>query len=300
MAEWTNFNNLPVQTIHFIMANFVKGSKLNHEIDSLFENAFSELIIVSPFIKLHNRQKDALRDKINDPKFNLTLVFGKNESNKSRSLGQDDFEFFKQFANVRIYYEPRLHAKYYANDDKGILSSMNLYEYSQNHNIEFGVVTEWKLLNAESLDNKARDYFLNTVIPGSALEYQNEPVFESNMLGLSKKYIRSEVRVDALTEELSNAKIVSKVKPDKSTENKSVKPSTDTMNGYCIRTGEQIPFDLTKPYTDKAFKSWSRYKNEDFAEKFCHFSGEPSEGKTTMTKPILGKHWKAAKKEFNL
>ena len=300
MAEWSNFNNLPVQTIHFIMANFVKGSELNHEIDSLFENAFSELIIVSPFIKLHNRQKDALRDKINDPKFNLTLVFGKNESNKSRSLGQDDFEFFKQFANVRIYYEPRLHAKYYANDDKGILSSMNLYEYSQNHNIEFGVVTEWKLLNAESLDNKARDYFLNTVIPGSALEYQNEPVFESNMLGLSKKYIRSEVRVDALTEELSNAKIISKAKPNKSAENKSVKPTSDTKNGYCIRTGEQIPFDLTKPYADKAFKSWSRYKNEDFAEKFCHFSGEPSEGKTTMTKPILGKHWKVVKKQFNL
>ena len=60
------------------MAKFVKGSELNHEIDSLFENALNELIIVSPFIKLHNRQKDALRDKIKDPKFKLTLVFGKN------------------------------------------------------------------------------------------------------------------------------------------------------------------------------------------------------------------------------
>ena len=63
---------------------------------------------------------------------------------------------------------------------------------------------------------------------------------------------------------------------------------------------EPVPFDVTKPYTDKAFQSWSRYKNDDFNEKYCHFSGEPSEGKTTMAKPILGKHWKAAKKEFNL
>ena len=69
------------------MAKFVKGSELNHEIDSLFENALDQLTIVSPFIKLHSRQKDALRSKMKDPKFKLTLVFGKNESNKSRSLG---------------------------------------------------------------------------------------------------------------------------------------------------------------------------------------------------------------------
>ena len=120
------------------------------------------------------------------------------------------------------------------------------------------------------------------------------------MLGLSKKYIGSEVRVDLLTDELSKAMRVTKAKPNKPAEVESVRRRTDSKNGYCIRTGEQIPFDLTKPYTDKAFKSWSRYKNEDFTEKFCHFSGESSEGKTTMAKPILGKHWKSAKKEFKL
>ena len=289
------------------MAKFVKGSELNHEIDSLFENALNELIIVSPFIKLHNRQKDALRDKIKDPKFKLTLVFGKNESDKRRSLGQDDFEFFKQFTNVQVYYEPRLHAKYYANDDKGILSSMNLYEYSQNNNIEFGIVTsiasgldrlKEKVIGIE-LDYDAWQYF-NSVIERSELVFHNEPLYESNMLGLSKKYIRSEVRVDLLTKELGKTKRVTKAKLNKPAEVESVKPTTDSKDGYCIRTGERIPFDLTKPYADKAFKSWSRFKNVDFAEKFCHFSGEPSEGKTTMAKPILGKHWKAAKKEFNL
>ena len=231
----------------------------------------------------------------------------KNESNKSKSLSSEDFEFFKQFANVRIYYEPRLHAKYYANQTAAVLSSMNLYEYSQNNNIEFGIVTQRemgldrlkeKVMGVE-LDNDAWQYF-KTVVKGSELLYFNEPVYESNMLGLSKKYVRSEVRIDLLTDELSKAMRVTKAKPNKPAEVESVKPTTDSKNGYCIRTGEQIPFDLTKPYTDKAFKSWSRYKNEDFAEKFCHFSGEPSEGKTTMAKPILGKHWKAAKKEFNL
>ena len=289
------------------MAKFVKGNGLNAEIESIFDDAEVQLTIISPFIKLHKRFKDSLKSKINNPKLEVQLVFGKNESNKSKSLSSEDFEFFKQFANVRIYYEPRLHAKYYANQTAAVLSSMNLYEYSQNNNIEFGIVTQRemgldrlkeKVMGVE-LDNDAWQYF-NSVVEGSELLYFNEPVYESNMLGLSKKYIRSEVRVDLLTDELSKEKSVKKEKPNKPAEVESVKPTTDSKDGYCIRTGERIPFDLTKPYADKAFKSWSRYKNEDFAEKFCHFSGEPSEGKTTMAKPILGKHWKAAKKEFNL
>ena len=289
------------------MAKFVKGNGLNAEIESIFDDAEVQLTIISPFIKLHKRFKDSLKSKINNPKLEVQLVFGKNESNKSKSLSSEDFEFFKQFANVRIYYEPRLHAKYYANQTAAVLSSMNLYEYSQNNNIEFGIVTQRemgldrlkeKVMGVE-LDNDAWQYF-NSVVEGSELLYFNEPVYESNMLGLSKKYIRSEVRVDLLTEELGKAKRVTKAKLNKPAEVESVKPTTDSKDGYCIRTGERIPFDLTKPYADKAFKSWSRYKNEDFAEKFCHFSGEPSEGKTTMAKPILGKHWKSAKKEFNL
>ena len=96
------------------MAKFVKGNGLNAEIESIFDDAEFQLTIISPFIKLHKRFKDSLKSKINNPKLEVKLVFGKNESNKSKSLSSEDFEFFKQFANVRIYYEPRLHAKYYS------------------------------------------------------------------------------------------------------------------------------------------------------------------------------------------
>jgi hypothetical protein len=288
------------------MANFVKGSELNHEIDSLFENATIQLTIVSPFIKLHSRQKDALRTKLDNPNFNIKLVFGKNESNKSKSLGLDDFDFFKQFANIKIYYEPRLHAKYYANENKGILSSMNLYEYSQNHNIEFGVVThresgieklKEKVMGIE-LDNDAWQYF-NSVVDGSSLMYHNDPVFESTMLGLSKKYIRSEVRIDLLTAELSKSKKVQSPKATTIIDIKQNKSSVLTKTGYCIRTGDEIPFDITKPYTDKAFKSWNSFKNKDFPEKYCHYSGDSADGKTSMAKPILSKNWSKAKKDLN-
>ena len=284
------------------MAKFVKGNGLNAAIESIFDKADLQLTIISPFIKLHKRFIDSLKSKNDNPKLEVNLVFGKNESNKSKSLSIEDFELFKQFANVKIYYEPRLHAKYYANQDTAVLSSMNLYEYSQNNNIEFGIVTQREMgldrlkekVMGFELDNDAWKYF-NSVVERSELVYHNEPIYESSMLGLSKKYIRSEVIVDSLTEELNKAKKVQKMKSKTPAEVRPSKPLQASQKGYCIRTGKEIAFDIQIPYSDKAFKSWERFGDADYPEKYCHFSGEPSKGKTSMNKPVLSKYWSKAK-----
>lgn len=69
--------------------------------------------------------------------------------------------------------------------------------------------------------------------------------------------------------------------------------------GYCIRSGEKIPFNVKSPFTKKAFTSWNRFKNPEFKEKYCHFSGEESNGQTTFSRPILKKNWTKAKKAHN-
>ncbi|SDX05666.1 hypothetical protein SAMN05444410_108161 [Hydrobacter penzbergensis] len=61
-----------------------------------------------------------------------------------------------------------------------------------------------------------------------------------------------------------------------------------------------IPFNVEKPMSYEAFKLWSKYCDPDYAEKFCHFSGEPSNGETSVSKPILKKNWKKAKEIFGL
>ena len=55
-------------------------------------------------------------------------------------------------------------------------------------------------------------------------------------------------------------------------------PST----GYCISTGEPIPFDLSRPLCYDSYKSCVQFQNPDFPEKYCY-----STGKTSMRKPIL-------------
>jgi len=76
-----------------------------------------------------------------------------------------------------------------------------------------------------------------------------------------------------------------------------VKPN---LNGYCIRTGVEIPFNVEKPLSYDAYKKWSEFGDSEYPEKYCHFSGEPSNGETSVSRPILKKNWKKASKVFDL
>jgi hypothetical protein len=277
------------------MAKFLDTFNLNSAIEKIFDDAFEELIIVSPYIKLHPRFVDSLRGRISEDKLKIIILFGKNEEDLTKSLDQTTFNFLKEFPNIEIRYEGKLHAKYYANELTAVITSMNLYDYSQNNNIEAGVLIKTKLFNplSDDVDRDSQEYF-DKIIYRSKTYFKNEPEYEKTNLGFSKRYVKSNNVIDLLTEKyLSSSKnVVKNNKPSNTLVNSSNK-------AYCIRTGTPILFNLDKPYCDAAFESWSKYKNEDFKEKYCHFSGEESNGETTKSKPILKKHWKEAKSIFN-
>lgn len=277
------------------MAEFISESRLNAELESIFDVAEEVVFLISPYIKLHERLKSKILTLKEREEIQIVIVFGKNKRDITKSMGVDDFNLLKDFPNIEIRYEERLHAKYYANERIALLTSMNLYSYSQNNNIEFGVLLDVKNWSDRSLDREAYTYFKN-VIKQSELLFERKPTYESRMFGLSERYVKSETETDKLSELFLNKK-----GKHKSTEKISeAKNSNLEVLGYCIRTGEKIPFNVTKPYTDKAFKSWERYKNEEYAEKYCHFSGELSNGETCFSKPILRKNWKEAKKVHKL
>jgi hypothetical protein len=299
------------------MAKFLTGNELNSELEKIFERADRQIILISPFIKLHDRFISTLRTKKENHKLEIIIVFGKNEEDFSKSMKQDDFNFFKEFPNIQIRYERRLHAKYYANESSAILTSMNLYTYSQDNNIEAGVMTKATLLGnlasnfmtnvtgEDSFDNQAWTYF-KRVIEQSDLLFHKTPQYESAMLGLTKKYKESKVEVDKLTEFFADKpKFEPKYRKDNYEKKKVEEPQapqpTQTKNvggGYCIRTGKHIPFNEKRPFSGEAYKSWAQFNNEEYPEKFCHYSGEPSNGETTFSKPILRKNWSKAKAEY--
>lgn len=265
------------------MAKFLHGNELNSEIGNIFENANDILVLVSPFIKLHHRYADSLKSKVDNDKLSIRIVFGKNEGDITKSLSHDDLNFFMQFPDVEIRYEKRLHAKFYANESAQILTSMNLYDYSQDQNIEAGIKTEYsilgniasKLVSSDGyLDKDAWDYF-KRVFEHSEVLYRNVPQYEPVLLGLSKKYTGFKTEIDRISEHFN----VTKHRFDA--------PISKQQEGYCIRYGDKIPFNPQRPYSEKAYKSWAIYKNPNYKEKFCHRTGQPSNGMTSMANPIL-------------
>ena len=105
-------------------------------------------------------------------------------------------------------------------------------------------------------------------------------------------YIRAPKHIEP---EKNNNETIQKTVSKNEIKNDVAKPK-----GFCVRTGVEIPFNIEKPLSYEAYKLWSKDGDKDHHEKFCHFSGEPSNGETSVSKPILKKNWKKAKETFGL
>ncbi|WZL89787.1 phospholipase D family protein [Salinimicrobium sp. 3283s] len=314
------------------MSQFLTGKDLEDCVYNIIWEAEKTLLIVSPYVKLDNYFKELFDRHEANPKLHIVLVFGKNEMNVKRSMRAEDFEFFKKFPNVSIVYVPNLHAKYYGNEKKGIITSINLYDYSFKNNIEFGVYSEQSLINRLSSSTSDLDAWnkCTEIAFNNEVVFAKRPIYKNKklLINLGKDYVKSEVLLDATDKFYGSGENMAKSEkklgdfPDsldydekfstrperdwtetatKQEPSKPVETVTNTTKnqqhvGYCIRTGEEIEFNPEKPMSNKAFKMWSKYGDKDYQEKFCHYSGEPSNGETTFAKPILRKNWKKAMK----
>lgn len=156
---------------------FLFDNQLIAALEKLIKEAKNKLFLVSPFIDLDDRIKDALREKIERHDFELLVLFGKNENNYYKSMKKDSFEFLKQFPNIEIRYNDRLHAKFYQNDFDFIMTSLNLYNYSLAKNIEVGI-----------LGKHSSKGLLGKVMDGSdAIVNQGIEKVSQDLLGMGKE-----------------------------------------------------------------------------------------------------------------
>ena len=288
------------------MADFLNENDLPGALAGIIESAQKELVLISPYIKLNDKLRSSLHRHLNNPEISLIIMFGKNMEDRSKSISRPDLDFFKQFSNVVILYEPRLHAKYYANESDAIITSMNLYDFSIGNNIEVGILVRKKglvngivsdMLKSADLEREAFIYFDKVMNQAEEL-YVKTPVFEKINFGITKKWSgESKVELDLLDQYFSGKQIPTNSRQKKRTQNSSGTPPS--QQGYCIRTGVKIEFNIECPFCLEAYWSWNKFANPDYKEKYCHFSGEPSNGQTSMKKPILSKNWVSAKKQFD-
>ena len=115
------------------MAKFLNTSATNYFLEELIKEARDRLILISPFLKLNDRMKELLADK-NRLKIDVRIVYGKSE------LQPEEINWLKELTYVRTSFCKNLHAKCYMNEELCIVTSLNLYEFSQINNNEMGVL----------------------------------------------------------------------------------------------------------------------------------------------------------------
>ena len=244
------------------MAEFLDTQGVSYYLKKLIDNSTDKLYLISPYLQINRQLKLALEDR---HKFNITIIiiYGK----EGTVINPEDSDWLKEMPGISLMFHKDLHAKCYYNEKEAIITSMNLFMFSQQNNVEMGIYI-----------SKEKD----------------EELYKQLTNEIDKIKRGSEHRT------ISVQKVEAK-KPDttKTTAKVESQKSKGKQTGYCIRTGAEIPFNVEKPMSYEAFKVWSQFGDSDYPEKFCHFSGEPSNGETSVSKPILKKNWKKAKEIFD-
>lgn len=251
------------------MAKFLTTKQISSELETLIQEADKTLYLVGPFLKLSKDFQELINSRNKNEKKTI-IIYGKYE------LTPEQLKFLTGLRHVYLKFHENLHAKCYVNDTKLIITSLNFYEYSMIHNKEMGVLYDTTNEADQEIYTKALEHikFIE--------DNSNDKPFELT----GNNTTTTEKKVEA-------------TKPQNSIK-ENIKTSTSKQTGYCIRTGVPMPFNIAQPMTNDAWKTWSKYSDKDYEEKYCHFSGEHSNGETSVNRPILKKNWKKAKEIFSL
>ena len=117
------------------MVEFLTTAGVNYHLEELIKQSNERLVLISPYLRLSTRIRDLLEDK-NRMKIDIRVVYGKSE------LRPDENKWLESMTWIRTSYCANLHAKCYMSERAALITSMNLYEFSQQNNLEMGVLVD--------------------------------------------------------------------------------------------------------------------------------------------------------------
>ena len=180
---------------------------------------------------------DRLKERIDDTQqsgIRVSLIYGK----KQRQRGKESWFTSRKW--ISTYYYEELHAKCYLNESKALITSMNLVEYSELNNREMGIVI--------SLEKDPDLY--NQIL---------EEVESIKRAGL--QISGPEERGKATDSSRKRAKTPSPISPL-------------TESGFCIRCGNKVGTDPSKPFCKWHWGYWNNGIHNDYLQKYCDLCGK--------------------------
>jgi hypothetical protein len=233
------------------MAEFLTTHGTAFQIENVIAGARKRLTLVSPFLKLSKTLTERLQDAARR-NVRITIVFGKEE------LEHDQELLLAGLAGARLYFLPNLHAKCYFNEDRMVITSMNMYEFSEKHNREMGVLlAAGEAAYADALRE------VDSIIAAS----------EARSTASAGTHSR---RTGHPTEPFQGVS----------------SHSHRRGHGACIRCQASIPRNPWRPLCGACYEVWSTYQNADYQEQWCHFCGRPTE--TSVNRPLCWSCYRSA------
>jgi hypothetical protein len=180
-----------------------------------------------------------------------------------------------QLKNLTLLFYEHVHAKCYFNEETMVITSMNMYEFSEKTNREMGV-----LIN-RSVDTKLFDEAKNEVQSIIRATHRNE--------AQAVQVRPTPSKVQPIRSDKPKAR-VQHAEPKKGVAD-SIFGALHSLlggdsDGYCIRCADSIPFDQSYPLCEDCYSEWAKYKNDTYPERYCHSCGE--ERKTSKLRPLCG------------
>lgn len=114
------------------MAKFLNTTGVSYHLEELIKGTKDRLILISPYLQFNDRIKEHLNN-LNIQKRDIRIIYRENK------LQLDENNWLERQIGVRTSICKNLHAKCYINENEAIITSMNLYEFSQQNNNEMGI-----------------------------------------------------------------------------------------------------------------------------------------------------------------
>jgi phosphatidylserine/phosphatidylglycerophosphate/cardiolipin synthase-like enzyme len=222
------------------MAKFLTTHAAAAEIEQIITTAREKLVLVCPYLRLSQLFADRLQDA-DRRGVRITLVYGKEE------LAPEQLEFLKGLRRLRLYFLPNLHAKCYHNDARMVITSMNMYEFSEKSNREMGVMIE----AGEESYQEAVAEVRSIIVAARAYETSSDAdARRAPQVGLAG-FMRA-----GLTR----------------------------RRGRCIRCARSIRLNPERPLCGECYAVWASYGDPDYVEQVCHACGRPD--RTSVQRPL--------------
>jgi phosphatidylserine/phosphatidylglycerophosphate/cardiolipin synthase-like enzyme len=119
------------------MAKFLTTSAVTYQVEKIIQEAKKKLVLVSPYIKTTKTFLERFKDA-SERGVQIIIIYGKSELSPSEKKQLDSI------STLKLYYFDNLHAKCYFNESEMVITSMNLYEFSEKNNREMGILVTKK------------------------------------------------------------------------------------------------------------------------------------------------------------